>query len=120
MYLKSLLMLIIATDFSARSFAATSVSFNTLKDTISAGRLFTKALKLEKEAMYDSAVYYYKAASKEFGENKYPEEYLKCKNNIITVKRNAGDDSGLLNEARDNLRFSLSKFGYSSAVSGDC
>jgi CHAT domain-containing protein/Tfp pilus assembly protein PilF len=120
MCLKDLLLLIFATDLSVWSFAASPVSFETVRDTTFAENLFRKAQKLENAAIYDSAVYYYEAASREFGKNKYPEEYLKCKNNIITVKRNSAQDSALLNEAQCNLQFSLKKFGSYSAISGDC
>ncbi|MFO7658494.1 MAG: CHAT domain-containing tetratricopeptide repeat protein [Bacteroidales bacterium] len=90
------------------------------KDTIPAGNLFKVAKSFDDKAKYDSALYYYDQSAKAFKKAKCWEKFIKCRNNIITIKRRAGIHENLIGEASKNLGFSLKKLGEMSDRTADC
>lgn len=89
------------------------------RDTAYANTLYLKAQKFENNACYDSAIYYYQLSAKIFNHRKNPEQFLKCKNRIINVKRSAGRLSGLIEESLKILTLSLKKAGETADVTAD-
>lgn len=90
------------------------------KDTSRANQLFLLALKLEEEAKFDSAILLYTESAKTFKKARYFENYLKCKNNIISVHRLAGRNDGLVGKAEKNIDYALKKFGKAAPISAAC
>ncbi|GEM_PF-6546512 len=90
------------------------------KDTIHAGNLFRKAQKYQNDAVYDSAAFYYELAAKEYGQKIYLGNFIKCRNNIIIVRKSAGQTNGLLEDAFLNLKACRAKYGESDELYGEC
>jgi Uncharacterized protein conserved in bacteria len=104
----------------SETLSATNTVFFSHKDTIRAGVMLRKADNFDNNAVYDSAIYYYQLSSSEYLRSGAYENYLRCRNNIITSKRKRGVTSGLLEEAWSNLEFAKNKLKKSSQVKGDC
>lgn len=120
MIIRSVIVIITAMLFAARVNSMTTFLRNAVKDSLYADRLFRKASGYEISADYDSSIFYYQSAAKEYRRRRYYEKYLDCRNKIISVKRNAGYNTGLITEANENIALSIRKLGIKSAVTGDC
>lgn len=106
MFWRNLIFMVFLTGFNGFGVKAVSGYFS-MPDTILAGRAFRIAKQFQNNADYDSALYYYGVSARAYGKRKNINEFLECRNNILTVKRNAGETQGLLKEAFSNLNTSL-------------
>lgn len=119
MYKRNLLLILILV-LSSQAFPIKPSLDEISKDTTYSFTLLRKAQDMENEAMYDSALYFYQLSAKVYRKQKNFNEYLKCQNKIIDVKRNAGYHSGLLEEAFDNLKLCQKKSGNLNSITADC
>ncbi len=119
MFKKSLILYLTITVLTSRALSVPVVSSVYPKDTAQINDLLRKAQKLEDNAIYDSAVYYYQIYSGIL-RKKDTEKYLMYRNKIITLKRSAGQYDGLLAEALENLGFCKKKFRNLNTICGAC
>lgn len=120
MIIRSVFVIIAALLFPAIGFAAAADMKIHAKDTLYAGSLFRKAMDFDREAVYDSAVFYYQSAGREYLKKRSFKKYLECSNRIISAKINAGYNEGLIREAKENIAFSIDKLGEKSSATGEC
>jgi CHAT domain-containing protein/Tfp pilus assembly protein PilF len=120
MFRKQLCLFQLLLIFAGPVFSGELVRYEFSKDTSLANYLFKTAQIFQNKAEYDSAIYFYELSAKAYGKHKYFENYLKCRNKIITVKRSVGQTDGLFKESSENLRICLKKSGDSAAISAEC
>lgn len=120
MTIRSILLIIFFTVFTARASAFYSFKCSEARDTVYADRLFRKAVFFDIRADYDSALFYYRSAAGQYRKKRHYTEYLNCRNKMISVKRSAGYHEGLIAEAKENIVLSIKRLGGKSAVTADC
>jgi len=76
MIIRSVFVIIAALLFPAIGFAAAADMKIHAKDTLYAGSLFRKAMDFDREAVYDSAVFYYQSAGREYLKKRSFKKYL--------------------------------------------
>jgi len=117
---RSIIVIITVLLLSAKAYSMSGFTGISARDTLRAGQLFRKASGFESRAEYDSSLFYYQSAAKEYLRRRYYDKYLECRNRIISVKRNVGYNGGLIAEANENIALSIKKLGNKAAITADC